>query len=177
MKNKDRKRKVNFGIKKISIYQYLNYYFNPNCDVSLAMFYKDYFSDCTHEQFLEKIEKLKQEISFGDFEEVNSEEVLNRLRQYHMEESMLYETNYRKCILKNYLPEMKYLCNGVVPINYFKSVKQCDVLSGRVLCVKDSANQVKYYSYDPYFLEDTQTLYEKEQKKLTKRIDKEKIKY
>lgn len=176
MKNKDRKRNVNFGIKRITIYQYLNCYFNPNCDISLAMFYKDYFSDCTHEQFLERIEKLKQEV---DLEKENSfsEEICAHLRQPHIEQSMVYGESYIKCILKNYFSEIESLCQGVHPVTYFRSVKQCDVLNGRVIGVKDSNRETKYYVSSSYFLEDTQTFYEKEQKKLVKLIDKEKIKY
>ena len=165
MKNKDRKRKINFGIKKISIYQYLNYYFNPNGDVSLAMFYEEYFSFCTHEQFLEKLEVLKKEVE---------QLVYDNLR----EPLELHEKNHVKLMLKDYLPEIENLCTNIVPVAYFRSVKQCDVLNGKVIGVTDCNHETKYYAYHPSFLAEEQTLYEKEHpSKLSKRIDKEKIKY
>ncbi len=141
MNQKKKRRKNNFGVKSISIQYYLNSYYNPKFSKELQEFYLTYFGENTHESFETKLENLKKVIEEGT-----------------------NDPKFEK-MFSNFEEELYALCDTARPI-YFGHVKECDILTGEVVSVKDVYGERKYYpTYQPS-LEEYETLIAENVKRL-----------
>ncbi len=116
--------------KKMTLEQYLNYYFNPHFSVSLKNFYKDYFGHCNHERFLEKIDLMVEEVKNWNGFSSETE----------------YEGRLTPGFYYKYKNELDTLCEGIDPITCYE-VKECELLTGEILLVQDKEGNRKYYRY------------------------------
>lgn len=141
MNNKKKRRNSNFGVKSISIPYYLNSYFNPKFSKELQEFYWTYFGDNTHESFESKLENLRKILKEGSND--------SRINQ----------------VISCFENEINSLCDTARPL-YFGRVKECDILTGEVVSVKDVCGEKKYYpTYQPS-LEEFETFVSNDVKRL-----------
>lgn len=169
MENHNKRKNCNYGVKSITLQNYLNDYFNPFFEkkeetknyILLSSFYKNYFGFCTHKQFLKRVERLKHHLENGQISN-NQEEKMELILSYLEHGKEIEFDSLARLFTCYFSKELEKLCYQIVPLSS-EEVKEADVLKGKALLVRDHKDDVRYYQYHCYLFDyDEETLFERE---------------